>query len=209
MSGEKSEYVLLTCRELMQKHISSSMAMMMKEAETVLYNLADKEKGLGKASQYFAALRLFRTKHREIQVRFENRFISLFKYRSKYFISNDDTDVTLSKVGHSSFRKEIDSSEEKKVIEASIDKVKLNCHSALLNLDRRMGSLLKDIKLDHTKNPLQPETVFEAFWESCRDVKMDLEVRLLLINLFEKYVALDLKCFYEELSTHLSQLNEE
>lgn len=51
-----------------------------------------------------------------------------------------------------------------------------------------------------------PETVFEAFWEEGRDAAIKPEVRLLLINMFEKYVALDLKYLYEDLNIYLVNL---
>ncbi len=207
MNEEFTETVLHKCRELMSERISSSMATMMKEAEAKLHDMAAKEKSLGKAAQYYNAIRLLRVKQHEMQVRFEKRFTLLFKYRTENFLNfRDDTDITLSKVGHSSFVKESDNTKEKKALENSVYKVKQDCRSVLLNIDKKMSILIKDTNINYSENPMQPETIFEAFWESCRDIEMKDDVRLLFINLFEKSIMLDLQYIYEDLNVELAQL---
>jgi len=169
--------------------------------------MAAKEKSLGKAAQYYNAIRLLRVKQHEMQVRFEKRFTLLFKYRTENFLNfRDDTDITLSKVGHSSFVKESDNTKEKKALENSVYKVKQDCRSVLLNIDKKMSILIKDTNINYSENPMQPETIFEAFWESCRDIEMKDDVRLLFINLFEKSIMLDLQYIYEDLNVELAQL---
>ncbi|MEE9552438.1 MAG: DUF1631 family protein [Gammaproteobacteria bacterium] len=209
MNINETEIILHECRELMIRRISSSMSKMMNEAEDTLFDMASKEKGTAKASQYFDAVRIIRIKKDEMLIRFEKRFDTLFKHSLWNSIANaNHTEVTLSKVGHSSFVKAAKSAEGE-MLEAAVSKVKVDCKYALLNLDKKISGLLEDVEIDHIDNPMQPETVFEAFWESCRDVKMKTELRLVLVNLFEKYVALDLKYLYEDLNTYLSEKNIE
>ena len=207
MNQENSSIVLQKCRELMTERVNSSMAAMINEAADTLNDMASKEKSLGKAVQYYDAIRLLRIKQHEIQIRFEKRFISIFQYRAENFLNfRNDTDITLSKVGHSSFSKGDNYIEEKKIINNSIINIKQDCRSVLLNIDRKMGALIKDTDVNFADNPLQPETIFEAFWESCRDIRMKNHVRLLLVNLFEKYITSDVKNIYEDLDNQLESL---
>lgn len=67
-----------------------------------------------------------------------------------------------------------------------------------------MSSLLETVTVNRLDNPMQPEMVFEAFWESYRDIKIKPEIRLLLVELFKKYVALELKYLYEDLNSYLA-----
>ena len=207
MNQEYSSVVLQKCRDLMAERVNMSMTAMINEAEERLNDMASKEKSLGKAVQYYDAIRLLRIKQHEIQIRFEKRFVSIFQYRAENFLKfRNDTNITLSKVGHSSFAKDDNNIEEKKIIKNSIINIKQDCRSVLLNIDRKMGALIKDTEVNFSDNPLQPETIFEAFWESCRDIKMKNHVRVLLVNLFEKYITLDVKKIYEELDSQLELL---
>ena len=187
----------------MVRHINTSMASMINNVEDALLTMAVKERASATASKYIDAVRIMRLKKYEIQVRFKNRYISLYQYRVRNFIKKqDNTDITLSRIGHKSFNKDADR-KESKAMEATIDTVRLDCHTALLNLDNKLGKLLQNVEYDHLNNPLMPETIFEAFWESCRDAEIKPDIRLLLISMFEKYVALELKYLYEDLNTYL------
>lgn len=188
----------------MVRHINTTMSSMINNVEDALIKLAVREKANATATKYIDAVRIMRLKKYEIQVRFKNRYLSLFQYqvRNIFRNNNENTDITLSKVGHQSFNKDTDS-EESRALESTVGKVRQDCHAALLNLDNKIGKLLNNVDLDNYNNPLMPETIFEAFWESCRDAEINPEVRLLLISMFEKYVALELKYLYEDLNTYL------
>ena len=209
MYSNKHVTLLNQCREIMVRHINTSMSSMINNAEDTLLSMAVRERASATAAKYIDAVRIMRLKKYEIQVRFKNRYLSLYQFRVRNFIRRQDsTDITLSRIGHKSFNKEADK-KESKALESTIEAVRQDCHTALLNLDNKLGKLLLNIEYDHVNNPLMPETIFEAFWESCRDADIKPEVRLLLINMFEKYVALELKYLYEDLNTYLeNQVSE-
>lgn len=56
-----------------------------------------------------------------------------------------------------------------------------------------MNALICENSSNQVDNPVQPDVVYEAFWESCREVEIKPDIRLVLFNLFEKYVAFELK----------------
>lgn len=209
MYSNKHVTLLNQCREIMVRHINTSMSSMINNVEDTLLSMAVRERASATAAKYIDAVRIMRLKKYEIQVRFKNRYLSLYQFRVRNFIRRQDsTDITLSRIGHKSFNKEADK-KESKALESTIEAVRQDCHTALLNLDNKLGKLLLNIEYDHVNNPLMPETIFEAFWESCRDADIKPEVRLLLINMFEKYVALELKYLYEDLNTYLeNQVSE-
>ncbi len=179
------------------------MSLMMENVEDTLYDLAKNEKSNEKASQYRDAVRIIRLKKYEILVRFKNRFTSIYQYRVRNCVKKQYADCTLSKVGHISFTEEKDTVEGK-ALESTVDKVNEDCQSALLNLDKKLNNLLEGVDISYLGNPLRPESIFEAFWESCRDIDIKPEIRLLLVRLFERYVALELKYLYEDLNSYLS-----
>lgn len=205
MHTNKQETLFNHCREIMVRHINSTMTSMISNVEDALIKMAVKEKANATAAKYIDAVRIMRLKKYEIQVRFKNRYLSLYQYHVRNIIrNNENTDITLSRVGHKSFSKEADKMESK-ALESTVKKVREDCHAALLSLDNKIGKLMNEIELNN--NPLMPETIFEAFWESCRDAEINPEVRLLLISMFEKYVALELKYLYEDLNTYLENQN--
>ena len=208
MYTNKQETLFNHCREIMVRHINTTMSSMINNVEDALIKMAVKERANATAAKYIDAVRIMRLKKYEIQVRFKNRYLSLYQYQVRNFIrNNENTDITLSRIGHKSFSKDA-GNKESKALESTVKKVRQDCHAALLNLDNKIGKLLNNIEFNNN-NPLMPETIFEAFWESCRDAEINPEIRLLLISMFEKYVALELKYLYEDLNTYLENQNLE
>jgi hypothetical protein len=82
--------------------------------------------------------------------------------------------------------------------------VREECRAALSSLDKQFSILLDDMDdLDEVENPVQPEVILEAFWESCRDVDAEPDIRVLLVQLFEQHVVAELQSMYEEVGSYL------
>ena len=204
MNNEKPEAqaLLHECRDLMTRRMRSSVSRMINQVEDTLFELASKEKESIKASEYIDAVRQVRLKKREIQVRFENRFVSLFENDLKRFTPSRNYAIEGLHIEDDHWTNTSDT--EKQALGNVVGAIRNECRTVLSALDKKVGVLLENATPDEIHNPLQPETVIEAFWESCRDIKAGVEIRLLLVQLFEKYIASDFHDLYDELDIYLT-----
>jgi len=183
-----TQLLLDGCCRLMTGRLRTSMNLMLKQAEARLFDMVLEKEGLGRTPRYINAIREMRMKNGEIQIRFENRFTALFQQQLEHLsvpieFSTMTTTPEKAALGHAAGR------------------VRAECREVLSSLDKQFSAVLED--LDEEDNPVQPELVLEAFWESCRDVKAEPEIRVLLVKLFEEYVTVDLRDVYADIGRYL------
>lgn len=204
MNSERpdAQALLHECRDMMTRHMRSSVSRMISHVEDTLFELASREKGSMKASNYIDAVREVRLKKQEIQVRFENRFIALFENDLKRFAPSRDYAVEGLHIEDDHWLNT--STTERQALGDVVTVIRDECRTVLSALDKKVSLLLNDVGTDEIHNPLQPESVIEAFWESCRDIKAGTEIRLLLVQLLERHIASELHVLYDELDLYLT-----
>jgi hypothetical protein len=197
MYEAKSDVLLTECREFMTYRMRTSMSRMMGNVEDTLFELATTDCGTVQASQYIDAVREIRMKKREIQVRFENRFLSLFdesvRQIRKGKVAPAESNVVSNMVNLNQTGSQ--------TIVSTVEKVRSDCRAALSTLDQHIGELLQTGGSVRFDNPMEPGLVFDAFWESCRDIQADTEIRRVLVQMFERHVVIDLQQLYQDLNS--------
>jgi hypothetical protein len=200
MNTSESNRLLDECRALMTNRMRSSMSRMMGHVEEVLFEMATVDSKTADTSHYIEAIREIRMKKKEIQIRFEKRFMSLFEDKVRKMkaplslrpIPEDDI-TPLNIIEDKDFGSE--------TIQDTLNKARHECRNALALLDRHVSTLFADLEVNSFVNPMQPDTVFGAFWESCRDIRSGDDIRYILIDIFDRYVVSDLQGVYEDINT--------
>ena len=201
MHNAESGLLLEECRELMTNRMRLSMSRMIGYVEDVLFEMATVDSSTNDATHYIEAVREIRMKKREIQVRFENRFISLFhdRVRQMTSISNDKKQPVY--IADSSINYNHQEQNTQISIPKTVENARNECRNALSMLDQHVSTLFEGQDVKNFINPMHPETVFDAFWESCRDIRTGEDIRFILVNMFERYVVSDLHNVYDDLNT--------
>ena len=185
------------CRKLMNERLSRSVATMMDKADDMLFDLSQKNDDVNERANYFYAMREMRLKRQDIESNFHSKFNKLF-----------DSGIH-GKLGVNDMHPKATEIEESVALENTIKKTQNTCREALLYLDQRMGKLLGDPEMKKVVNPLRPEAVCNAFQEACENIETDIEIKLILFKLFDKYVTSELQDVYIEINNLLSKEIEE
>jgi hypothetical protein len=98
-------------------------------------------------------------------------------------------------------------SDDSVTIKNTLNKARNECRLALATLDKHICILLDKEEVENFVNPMQPGTVFGAFWESCRDIHSGADIRFILVDMFERYVVADLHNVYDDLNTLFGYYN--
>ena len=200
MNTSESNRLLDECRALMTNRMRSSMSRMMGHVEEVLFEMATVDSKTADTSHYIEAIREIRMKKKEIQIRFEKRFMSLFEDKVRKMKAplslraRPDEDITPFNINE-------DTDIGSETIQDTLKKARHECRNALSVLDRHVSTLFADLEVNSFVNPMQPDTVFGAFWESCQDIRSGDDIRYILIDIFDRYVVSDLQGVYEDINT--------
>ncbi len=207
MKQVEAEHLLRDCRELLTNRMRTSMSRMLGEVEDVLFEKATSGHATAQTSHYIEAVREIRMKKREIQIRFENRFLEQFDYsvlESRKAVPHHAGEqpnpvyppwvVDINQV-------------RSELFEQRIEKMRGECRTALSELDRHVSELLQSTPEEKFDNPLEPRTVFNAFRESCRDIQIGADIRQILMERFDKYIGPALQDVYTDLNSLFQNYN--
>ncbi len=183
------------CQHLIAEDLSAPLNMLFDEAEDVLFDLAEKSDNRMK-NFYFNAMHEIRLKRGSIKTDFNNSFSEL--------ISSHVNGTQQSRFARFFSKRKKRPSEESLAFGSAVGKLNQNCREALLSLDKSMSGILGSVKIDNLFNP---ESVCIAFQKACDDIESGLEVRLMLLKLFEKHGNSGLKQAYANLKTKLVEKN--
>jgi hypothetical protein len=84
-------------------------------------------------------------------------------------------------------------------------KLRRYCDEELVALDQRVGVLLGDANLESEDNPFSPQAICDAFKLTCRNLVPTVNVRMVLLKLFDDHVLDDIRSVYKAVNALLVQ----
>jgi hypothetical protein len=201
MKQAKKITLLNECRQLMTKRMRVLITAMLNEVDDTLMSMAEQDGTALNDLDCYEALREIRIKRTEIKLRFERRLINLFEKKIKQLQGSEAKKSCANEKTNGNFAFSNHGMHSSVSVEKSADEARKKCARSLLELDNKFSLLLEN---SETTNPLEPEIIFEAFRESCCDIKSGSEVRLIMFNIFEKRINHELSDAYQEISEVIS-----
>jgi len=186
--------ILCECRELMTDLLRQSLPNMLDEVDDVLLDIAVRTTNSQERTKYFNATHEVRLMRHNIEQNCIENYVELFSENLRS--DNNET-------------KEVEGAKDMSIVamENATNKVRTNCHHALLNLDKQMSNVLKNYDMQAKKNPLSPETVCKAFYNACEQIDSGIEIRLIIFKYFEKSILPLLNDVYLEIN-HVLETND-
>ncbi len=201
-SGAEARRLLRECRDLAAETLARSLSSMMDKIEETLFELSEQAVDRERSNLYMNA-RGLAGKHRALlEQRFRQQFVTAF-------------DAALDKGEEPSFSwgsgelslMDDNEFEESLAVKNMAGKLKANCSEELSALDQRMGALLQRQALEDESSPLSPKLICETFQAACDALDAELDVKLIILRLFEQFVAGDVRSLYHELNKFLIDRN--
>ncbi|HEY9198502.1 MAG TPA: DUF1631 domain-containing protein [Gammaproteobacteria bacterium] len=189
-SSQEAVGLLRECRELTIRQLSAALVRMMGKVDDALFELAEKAENNAVQTLYFDAMREVRLKRASMEIGFKAQLMEGFNREiRKENEAGDNHPAALSPRMEELDLVEHDALEETLAVSNMVSKIEITCKEELGLLNRRIGYLLNDPELSRAKNPVGPEVVCTAFREACGDVESGIKVKLIIMKLFDRYVA--------------------
>jgi serine/threonine protein phosphatase PrpC len=199
----RSTALLNHCRELASSTLIEALPAIMDKLDDAMFDLANRSDDNQQRSVYFESMRHVRVKRAGIETEFRRVFKESVQATLERLADSNEasgfSDVSsedLDLVGE-------DDLEETLAVTNMVRKIRTNCKQPLYALDRRIAELLKVDEIEPENNPFGPETMCNAFKDACDQIDVDVEVRLVILKLFDQHIGAQLERLYCEINDYL------
>ncbi len=197
--------ILAQSRDLFCERLATALAGMLDKADDALTALKSEIRDADVQALYRETRDKVLAQREKIEIQFRVRYLREFQLRSNRskkigddFADIDLSDVELALVGE-------DDLNETLKFNAMTARLRQYCEEELAALDQRVGVLFGDAGLQPDDNPFAPQAISDAYKQTCAQVEDDVEVRLVLLKLFDEFVLDEIRGIYRAVNVLLVQ----
>jgi serine/threonine protein phosphatase PrpC len=199
----RADSLMEHCRGMLREHMDAVLPGIMEQVDDALFDLADRAQSNQLQSTYFEAMRSVRLCRGEILSRFTSELDSAIE-RKMYPATRAATPARIPDLDPRTFTLvEQDDLEETVAAKNIAGKIRNLCHEELFALDRRLGLVLSAATLEGEDNPLGPEVLCNAARSAVDVIEASVEVRLLVLKLFDRHLTRTAEQVYPEINAWL------
>ncbi len=184
------------------KELQQLIRVLMENVDDALFELSEKVDNDRERTMYFDAMRMVRLKRQAIEQGFDDAmqqaFDDLILERASRKPAGGGDELELSLVAH-------DVIEDQLAIESMISRARPLFEDDLFALRERLRTVLHRKRIDPELNPFDPKAICESFHQACSVLDTEIEVKLILYKLFEKFVMRSLDDFYRNNNDYFVQ----
>ena len=199
----RSGILLKHCRELASSTLISTLPIVMDKLDDALFDLANRSTDNKEQGIYFETMREVRVKRAGIETEFRRFFKESVRSTIERLAGSgrshslaDTSSADLGLVDENDL-------EETLAVTNMVRKIRGECLQPLYALERRIAELLAVDELKPADNPFGPEAMCNAFKDACAQIDASVEVRLIILKLFDRHVGSEAEKLYCEINDYL------
>jgi hypothetical protein len=198
--------ILTTVGRLASQRLSTLIADTIERADNALFERAEKAESAFLQTCYYDAMRALRSGCETLEQEFSGRIATAVCQGVPRATVLDDPATDTGAPELEFLAAESDQVEVRLAIQGMVSKLRSSCQQNLYALDKRLGLLMGDPALQRTQNPLAPEVICGALRAAANRIDAGLEVRLLILKVFDQQVAPCVDNLYSDVNQYLSNL---
>ena len=199
-----SRALLDACQKRATEHLVRAFPAMLDKVDDALFDRVNQSENAADHSVYFDTMREMRLKRQDINAEFKKRFAELSEevVQRARATSGDGDDKSNTDGGAELKLEMLDETalEESLAVANMVSKIRGVCHDELFSLDKRMALILGQKEIGEDDNPLGPQIVCQAFHDACGIVETSVEVKLIILKLFDRHVIGETQELYEQIN---------
>ncbi len=199
--------LISTLRGTAIKRLSASSNALFESVDDALFDMAERAASNVNQARFFDGMREIRKKRQAMESRFQEAVAKSFGDFEAGKLAPTADEVRTTNEGRRDQLALVEESEleETLAIAAMVDKAHARLVRPLFALSQRFSSLAGGRKVDHANNVLGPRMLCTAFGEALRDLDVELQVKLIVLKLFERHVLANLEPVYDEVNALMVQ----
>ncbi len=194
-----SRVILDGCQKLAVEHLARAFPTMLDKVDDALFDRVNQSENAADHSVYFDTMREMRLKRSDIDAEFKKRFKELSEEivqrvrgasKDSKGDAGDTPELKLEMLDETAL-------EESLAVTNMVSKIRNVCHEELFPLDKRMALIMGQKEIGEDDNPLGPQVICQAFRDACGIVETSVEVKLIILKLFDIHVIGETQELYE------------
>jgi hypothetical protein len=194
--------LLKLVRGISQKRINGLVSTLFENVDDALFDLAERAGSNALQTEFFDGMREVRKKRQLVERLFQEQAAKNFTEFAEGKLKSVKPEVAPQASGGLSL---VDDQEleESLAVSSMVAKAENRLQRSLYQINQRLGVIIGGGKVDDANNPLGPAVLGQAFRTAVRDFQVNMQVKLIVYKLFDRYVMAGLEPLYEEVNIEL------
>src|SRR4051812_9460018 len=203
-AGDRMGELLKSVRGTAQKRVQGLVATLFENIDDALFDLAEKAENNALQTRYFDGMREVRKKRQLVERMFQEQLSKIFNDFAAGKLQPARAEGGGSQSGDLSLVEDTEL-EESLAIASMVAKAENRLARALFAVNQRLSVIRGGAKIEDSTNPIAPAPLCQAFRQSMKELELNLETKLIVYKLFDRYVMAGLDALYDEVNAQLVQ----
>jgi uncharacterized protein DUF1631 len=200
--GDRLGDLLKLVRGISQKRINGLVSTLFENVDDALFDLAERAGSNAVQTEYFDGMREVRKKRQLVERVFQEQASKNFgefaegKLKPVRPEAAPIANAGLSLVDDTEL-------EESLAVSSMVSKAENRLQRSLYQINQRLGVIIGGGKVEDANNPIGPAVLGQAFRGAVKELEVNVQVKLIIYKLFDRYVMAGLEPLYEEVNIEL------
>jgi hypothetical protein len=202
-AGDRLGDLLKLVRGISQKRINGLVSTLFENVDDALFDLAERAGSNAIQTEYFDGMREVRKKRQLVERVFQEQAAKNFGEfaEGKLKAVKPEAAPTVGNAGLSLVDDQ--ELEESLAVTSMVAKAENRLQRSLYQINQRLGVIIGGGKVEDANNPIGPAVLGQAFRGAVKELQVNVQVKLIIYKLFDRYVMAGLEPLYEEVNIEL------
>ncbi|MBA8884956.1 DUF1631 domain-containing protein [Dokdonella fugitiva] len=195
--------LLKLVRGVSLKRINALVGTLFENVDDALFDLAERAGSNAVQTEYFDGMREVRKKRQLVERLFQDQATKAFTDFADGKLKAARTEVSPQPASGGLSLVDDTELEESLAVTSMVAKAENRLQRALYQVNQRLSVIIGGGKVEDNNNPIGPAVLGNAFRSAIREFEVNVQVKLIIYKLFDRYVMTGLEPIYDEVNVEL------
>ncbi|MEP6510780.1 MAG: DUF1631 domain-containing protein [Dokdonella sp.] len=201
--AERLGDLLKLVRGISLKRINNLVGTLFENVDDALFDLAERADSNALQTEFFDGMREVRKKRQLVERMFHEHATRAFTEFADGKLRPARPEVAPQATGSGLSLVDDEELEESRAVTSMVAKAENRLQRSLYQLNQRLAVIIGGGKVEDATNPIAPAVLCHAFRSAIREFGVNVQVKLIVYKLFDRYVMAGLDPVYEEVNLEL------
>ena len=201
-SGDRLGELLKLVRGIALKRVNGLVSTLFENVDDALFHLAERAESNAIQVQFFDGMREVRKKRQLVERVFQEQLAQIFSEFAEGKLKPVRPEVANASSAGLAL---VDDQEleDSLAVSSMVSKAENRLSRTLYMVNQRLGVIVGGIAVEDASNPIGPAPLCQAFRTAVKEFELNVQVKLIIYKLFDRYVMSGLDPLYDEVNTEL------
>lgn len=201
-NGERLGELLKLVRGIALKRVNGLVSTLFENVDDALFHLAERAESNAMQVQFFDGMREVRKKRQLVERLFQEQLSQIFNDFAAGRLKPVRSEVAASNTQGLSLVDDLEL-EDSLAISSMVAKAENRLNRTLHLVNQRLSVISGGTPVEDANNPIGPAPLCQAFRIAVREFELELQVKLIIYKLYDRYVMSGLEPLYDEVNAEL------